>query len=68
MTIDVTGAFALMLAERVIEEHGTDARLVEIETVANEMPELQNVDLGDLELLFEEVRDEIAARGSGRRR
>ena len=56
------------LAGRVIAEFGADARLPEIETLADDWPEIEGLDEGQIEELFEEIRDTIAATGNGRRR
>ena len=56
------------LAGRVIAEYGTSARLPEIETLADDWPEVTDLDDGQIEELFEEIRDTIAATGNGRRR
>lgn len=68
MTTSFVETLAYLLADRVIEQYGPDARLAQIEAMANEWPEVQNLDDGEIEELFEEIRDEIAARGNGRRR
>ena len=58
------------LADRVADEYGASARLTEIGMCAKneQWPEVQNLDDGQTEELFEEIRDLLASRDTGRRR
>lgn len=70
--IDWTAPAALVedLANRVTTAYGKTARLNEVcETAAIEQwPELDNLDIGQIEALYEEIVAELAARDSGKRR
>jgi hypothetical protein len=58
------------LADRVANEYGTSARLTEIDMCAEneQWNEVQDLDDGQIEELFEEIRDLLAARDTGQRR
>jgi hypothetical protein len=58
------------IADRVTEEYGKHARLPAIGQLAMNggIPEADELDDGQIEELFDEVRNELAARDNGRRR
>lgn len=63
-------ALVQTIADRVTAAYGKSARLNDIGQLAmrGEIPEADNLDHGQTEELFSEVRDELAARDNGKRR
>lgn len=70
--LDWTPAEALVhsIADRVTDAYGKNARLNEIGQLAMRggIPEADGLEDGQVEELFEEVRDELAFRDNGKRR
>lgn len=56
------------LATRVVKTHGKSARLAQVAEMLDEWLETKGLDIGQHELLAEEIVDELAARDNGRRR
>jgi hypothetical protein len=56
------------LATRVRKEHGKSARLTEVASHLDTWPETKDLDIGQQEILAEEIVDELAVRDNGRRR
>lgn len=56
------------LADRVTQEYGKSARLTEVASLIDTWPETKSVDIGEQELLVEEIVEELAARDNGIRR
>lgn len=55
------------LANRATEEYGKSARLTQVASLLDEWPETMNLDLGQQEILIEEIVEVLAARDNGRR-
>lgn len=56
------------LADRVTTEYGKTARLYEVAALIDTWPETSSIDIGEQEMLVEEIVEELAARDNGRRR
>jgi hypothetical protein len=63
-------ALVKTIADRITDQYGKSARLNEIGllALAGGIPEVAEYDDGQIELLFDEIRDELAARDNGMRR
>lgn len=56
------------LATRTAKEYGKSARLTQVASMLDTWPETKNLDLGQQEILAEEIVEVLAARDNGRRR
>jgi hypothetical protein len=56
------------LAQRVTDNHGKSARLPQVAGMLDTWDETKNLDLGQQEILADEIVDVLASRDNGRRR